>query len=258
MINISIAGHKGGTGKTATARALGDYMSAAGYKVLMIDLDPQCSLTMSCNYKAPISPSMVDVFGGPKPGDSSISDIIKPVGERLDLAPSNLDMAGVELAIAARLGREYILKRALDHLDGHDIAIMDCPPSMGLIVINAIVASEGVLIPTQPSPVDMAGVKRFIDMIEAIQDGTDTQAEIMGILPTFYDRRYNTHQAALDAMRAADWPVTHAAIGRSVRIAEAAAVGLSVIEYEPNNPQADNYKQLGKEIIDQWLKNKMR
>lgn len=257
MITLTIAGHKGGTGKTATARALGDYMSAAGYKVLLLDLDAQCSLSMSCNYKDPVSPSMVDIFGGAKPGDHKINDIIKPVADRLDLAPSNLDMAGVELGIAARLGREYILKRELAKLNGYELVIMDCPPSMGLIVINAIVASDGVLIPTQPTPVDITGVKRFIDMIQAIREGTDTRAEIMGILPTFYDSRYNTHKAAIDAMRAADWPVLAAGIGRSVRVAEAAAVGQSVITYEPTNPQAENYKALGKEI-EQWLTNKTK
>jgi len=256
MITISISNHKGGVGKTATARALGDYMASAGYKVLMIDLDPQASLTISSGYQAPISPSMLDVFGGVKPGDSSITEIIKPVGERLDLAPSNLDMAGVELGIASRLGREYILKKALGKVTGYDLAILDCPPSMGLIVINAIVAADGVLIPTQPTPTDLTGVKRFMEMIATIQEGTNTAVEILGILPTFYDSRYNSHQAAIEAMRAADWPLLKAAIGRSVRVSEAAALGQSVIEYEPNNPQAENYIQLGKEI-DQWLKKTM-
>jgi chromosome partitioning protein len=257
MITLTIANHKGGTGKTATARALGDYIAGEGYMVLMVDLDPQASLTMSCNYKTPVSPSMVDVFGGPKPGDQSISAIIKPVGERLDLAPSSLDMAGVELGIAARLGREYILKRTLDQLQNYDLVIIDCPPSMGLIVINAIVAADAVLIPTQPTPVDITGVRRFIDMIETIRDGTNTRAEILGILPTFHDKRYNTHQATLDAMRAAEWPLMGVSIGRSVRVAEAAAVGQSVITYEPNNPQAENYKLLGKELT-KWLKNKTK
>lgn len=252
MTVLTIANFKGGTGKTATARALGDYLSAAGYKILMVDLDPQASLTMSSGYKYPISPSMVDVFGGAAAGTVEIKQIIKPVADRLDLAPSHLDMAGVELGIAARLGREYILKRALAKVDGYDLVIMDCPPSMGLIVINAIVASQGVLIPTQPTPVDITGVKRFMDTIRTIQEGTDTKAAILGILPTFYDQRYNTHKAALDAMRGAEWPITKAAIGRSVRVAEAAAIGQSVITYEPNNPQAENYNLLGKEI-EQWL-----
>jgi len=252
MVTVCLANHKGGTGKTATCRALGDYLSREGYQVLMVDLDAQASLTMSCGFNDPVSPSMVDVFGGATPGDREISEIIKPVADRLDLAPSSLDMAGVGLGISSRLGREYILKKALAKVTGYDLVILDCPPSMGLIVINAIVASDGVLIPTQPTPVDITGVKRFINMIETIREGTDTSAAVIGILPTFYDQRYNTHQAVIDAMRGADWPVTAAGIGRSVRVAEAAAVGQSVLTFEPSNPQSENYKLLGMEIIE-WL-----
>ena len=252
MTILTIANHKGGTGKTATARAMGDYISAAGYKVLLVDLDPQASLTMSCGYQKPVSPSMLEVFGGADPGERSIIEVIKPVADRLDLAPSNYKMAGVDLNIASRLSREYILKKALSKVTGYDLIILDCPPSMGLIVINAIVASDGVLIPTQPTPVDITGVKRFIETVNAIQEATNTSAKVMGVLPTFYDSRYNTHQAVLDAMRAADWPVTNTAIGRSVRVAEAAAVGQSILEYEPGNKRANEYQELSKEILT-WL-----
>ena len=250
---ISIANHKGGTGKTATARALGDYLAAAGHRVLLVDLDPQASLTMSCGLRDPVSPSMVEVIGGANPGNKTISQVIKPVADRLALAPANLDLAGVELGLASRLGREYILARALQDLKGYDLVLVDCPPSISLLVVNAIVASNGVLIPTQPSPVDVAGVRRFIDTVERVRANLSTEVQIMGILPTFYDRRYNTHQAALEAMTKAGWPVIKTPIGRSVRIAEAAAVGQSVITYEPGNPQADNYSKVGKEI-EIWLK----
>lgn len=250
---LSIANHKGGTGKTATTRALGDYLAGAGYKVLLADIDPQASLTMSCGYRDPENPSLVDVIGGSNPGDKTIKQVIKPVADRLDLAPSNLDLAAVELGIASRLGREYILQRALKDLKGYDLVIIDCPPSISLLVINAIVASDQVLIPTQLMPVDVAGVRRFIDTVERVRANLNTNVQIMGILPTFYDKRYNAHQDGLEAMRAAGWPIMPVAIGRSVRVGEAAALGQSVIRFEPDNPQAENYIELGK-VIDIWLR----
>lgn len=253
MQTLSIVNHKGGTGKTATVRTLGDYLSRAGYKVLMLDIDPQASLTMSCGFTDPVSPSMVDVLGGANPGNKEIKQVIKRVGERLDLAPSHLDLAGVELGLGGRLGREYLLKKALGELRGYDLVIIDCPPSISLLVINALVASDYVIIPTQPSPVDIAGVRRFMETINAIRANLETRVDVLGILLTFYDHRYNTHKAALEAMRAANWPIMSNPIGRSVRIAEAAALGQSVLDYDPTNPQAINYIELGKEI-ESWLK----
>jgi chromosome partitioning protein len=196
---------------------------------------------------------MVEVMGGAKQGEKEISEVIKPVSDRLDLAPSNLDLAAVELGIASRLGREYILQRALESLDGYEMAIIDCPPSLSLLVVNAIVASDGILIPTQLMPVDVTGVRRFMKITNEIQESLNTEAKILGILPTFYDRRYNAHQAGLEAMRAANWPITSVAIGRSVRVGEAAALGESVITYEGENPQAINYIELGK-VVEKWLK----
>lgn len=252
---ISIANHKGGTGKTAAARALGDYLANEGYQVLLVDLDPQASLTMSCGYTDPVTPNMVDVVGGSKPGTKRLDQIIKPVKEGLDLAPSNLDLAVMELQIISRPGRDYIIKRALNKLTGYDLAILDCGPNIGTLTINALVASDAVLIPTQPSIVDLTGVKRFIETVDMIRDQElNEDLEILGVVLTFYNERYNTHQSALEAMIAADWPVLDVTIGRSVRVSEAGALGQSVIEYEPGNPQSENYIELGR-IIEKWLKN---
>jgi len=252
---ISIANHKGGTAKTTTARTLGDYMAMQGYKTLLIDLDPQAALTMACGFREGVSPSLVDVLGGGQPGQLAIMQVIRKVKYNLDLAPANLNLSGSELGITSRMGREYILKRALEGL-GYDLAIIDNPPSVSLLTINGLAASEGVLIPTQLTPLDVNGVMQFIKLIDGIRAGLGIKLEIIGILPTFYDGRLKLHRQALAALKMAKLPVLEVSIGRSVRVATAAMSGLSIIETEPTNPQAGNYLQLGK-VIETWLKTKI-
>ncbi len=252
---ISIANHKGGTAKTTTARTLGDYMAMRGYRTLLIDLDPQAALTMACGFRNSIAPSMVDVMGGGQPGQMELKQVIRNVKDSLDLAPANLNLSGCELGITSRIGREFILKRALEGLD-YDLAIIDNPPSVSLLTINGLAASEGVLIPTQLTPLDVNGVMQFIKLVDGIRAGLDMKLEIIGILPTFYDKRLRLHQQALNALKRAKLPVLEVAIGRSVKVATAAMNGQSILTSEPNNPQAGNYQELGK-VIEQWLKIKI-
>lgn len=249
---ISIANHKGGTAKTTTARNLGDYMAMQGYKTLLIDLDPQAALTMACGFREAVYPSLVDVIGGGQPGQLAIKQVIRKVKDNLYLAPANLNLSGSELGITSRIGREYILKRALEGLD-YDLAIIDNPPSVSLLTINGLAASEGVLIPTQLTPLDVNGVMQFIKLVDGIRAGLGMKLEIIGILPTFYDGRLKLHQQALTALKRAKLPVLEVAIGRSIKVATAAMSGLSILETEPTNPQAGNYLALGK-VIEQWLK----
>ena len=250
---LSIANHKGGTGKTATTRALGDVLANKGYKVLMLDIDPQSSLTTSCGLSE-VSPNLTDVIGGAQPGKLPLKKIIKKIKDNLDLAPSDLSMAGADLGLISRLGGDYVLSRILEGAgDDYDLCLIDCPPSLSKLVINALVASQAVLIPAQPMPVDIAGVKLFIDTVRVVKDNLNPGLSIFGILTTFYDDRLNTHKAGLEAMTKAGWPVLPVYIGRSVRVGEAAALGESVITFEPDNPQAAAYNQLG-ELVELWLK----
>lgn len=248
---LAIANHKGGVGKTATARALGDYISRS-YKVLLIDLDPQASLTTSCGI-AEAEPNLTAVFGNAKPGAIPLEKVITPVSENLYLAPSNLDMAAVELGISSRIAREFILSEALQALKGFDLVIIDCPPSLSLLAINALAAADAVLIPCQPMPVDVAALRLFLRTVDEVRH-INPRLSIMGVLPTFYDPRLNAHQGAIAAMKAAGWPVLPYAIGRSVRVGEAGALGQSILEYEPGNPQAAAYEDLGK-AVNKWLKS---
>ena len=250
---LTIANHKGGTGKTATTRTLGDVLARKGYKVLLVDLDPQSSLTTSCGYSE-ADPNLTDVIGGSDPGNKTIKEIILHISDNLDLAPSILAMAKTEIDIYSRLSREYIVKKMLEGIaNKYDLCLIDCPPSLSLLVINALAASEAVLVPTQPMPIDIAGVKMFLETINIVRDSLNPDLSILGILPTFYDDRLNTHKAGIKAMNKAGWPVLPVMIGRSVRVGESAALGESIITFEPGNPQAAAYEELGG-LIELWLK----
>jgi chromosome partitioning protein len=252
MKTLAIANHKGGTGKTATARTLGDILSRDGVRCLMLDLDPQSSLTMSCKLDQ-VEPNLSDVLGGAQPGKVPLAKVTRKVKERLYIAPGNLSLAGSELGMHARLtGREFVLAKALEQVKGeYDLALIDCPPSLSLLVINALMAADAVLIPTQPMPVDVAGVRLFLDTVEAMRVDRP-QLRIFGILPTFYDDRLNAHKAAIEAMETRDWPVLPIKIGRSVRVGESAAMGESILTFEPGSVINDQYKELGR-AIKLWL-----
>ena len=250
---LSIANHKGGVGKTATTRALGDVLAADGVRVLMVDIDPQSSLTVSCGLGDGVEPNLSDVLGGAQVGALGIEKVTKRINDNLDLAPSNLSMAGTELGLHARMtGRERVLLRVLeDVLKQYDLVMIDCPPSLSLLTVNALIASDAVLIPAQPMPVDVAGVKLFLETVNAIREDHEGLS-ILGILPTFYDDRLNAHKGAIEAMEGANWPVLPVRIGRSVRVGESAGLGESIVTFEPGNPQAEAYRELGR-LVKIWL-----
>ncbi len=253
MQTIAIANHKGGVGKTATAHALGTALALGhGRNVLLVDIDPQSSLTGACGVEAG-NDSLGDVLGGAKPGHIELQDIVKKLDEGLYLAPSDLSLAATELGLVSRMGRENVLKKALATVDDYfDVALIDCPPSLGLLTVNALAAADAVLIPTQAQVVDLRGLSLFLDTLDRIRGELNPGLRTLGVLPTFYDRRLIHHREAIDAMVGAGLPLLPVRIGRSVRVAEAAAGGETVITYEPNNPQTSAYQELA-EVVNEWL-----
>jgi len=249
---ISIANHKGGVGKTATTHALGAGLAELGQNVLIIDLDPQASLSGACGFSGS-DPSLADVMGGDKKGTVKLEGIVKRVSENLSLAPSDLSLAGTDRGLYQRLGRENVLKRALETVSASfDVCLIDCPPSLSLLTVNALNAAHGVLIPTQPAAADMRGLKMFFNTLDDMSE-LNPDLEIIGVLPTFYDGRLNHHNAAIETMSGAGLPMLSSRIGRSVKVQEAAGHAESITEYDPKNKRATEYKALAKEI-DQWLK----
>lgn len=254
MLTLSVANQKGGTGKTASAHALGVTLAKQGARVLLIDADPQASLTQSCGVGDIAGNSLADVLGGSTPGRRSMADVIIDLGGGLDLAPADIALASVELGLTSRLGRESVLRKALQPVSArYDLALIDCPPSLGLLTVAALVASNAVLIPTQPQAVDLRGLALFTQTLETIRAELNPDLLTLGVLVTFYDSRLNHHKAAVAAMQAAKLPVLDVKIGRSVRVAEAAGAGESVVTWQPDNPQAENYRQLA-EVVLQWLR----
>jgi chromosome partitioning protein len=254
---VAIANQKGGVGKSATAHALGAVL-ASDYdrRVLLVDVDPQSSLTEACNGGDIADNSMAEVLGGASPGSMPITEILVELGPNLYLAPADLALAATELGLSSRMGRENVLKKALALTKPYfDLALIDCPPSLSLLTVNALTAADAVLIPTQPQVVDLRGLRLFLDTLDNIRIELNPDLETLGILPTFYDKRLIHHRDAIAAMQNADLPVMSVKIGRSVRVAEAAASGETVVTYEPKNPQAQAYRELAEEI-DKWLNKK--
>ena len=254
---VAIANQKGGVGKSATAHALGAVL-ASDYdrRVLLVDIDPQSSLTEACNGGDTADNSMAEVLGGATPGSTTITEILVELDENLYLAPADLALAATELGLSSRMGRENVLKKALAPLKPYfDLILIDCPPSLSLLTVNALTAADAVLIPTQPQVVDLRGLRLFLDTLDNIRQELNPELETLGILPTFYDRRLVHHREAVEAMEQAGLPLMPVNIGRSVRVAEAAASGETVVTYEPKNPQAQAYRDLAEEI-DQWLNEK--
>lgn len=254
-LTVAIANHKGGVGKTATAQALGVLLAMGGRRVLMVDTDPQSSLTHSCGVHDAGGRSLADVLGGSSPGKLPLSGAIVDLAPNLSLCPADIALSASELGLTSRLGRENALKKALATVAGRfDLCLIDCPPSLSLLTVGALVASQAVLIPTQPQAADLRGLRLFLDTLEIIKAELNPALQILGVLVTFFDGRLTHHRAALEAIQAAGLPVLPVNIGRSVRVAEAMGAGQSVVTYDPGNPQAENYRQLA-EVFLSWLKS---
>lgn len=248
MKRLAISVQKGGVGKTASTHALGDALAQKGRRVLMVDMDPQSSLTAACGVLAE-NESMAEVLEG----GINIQDALYQLNDHLILAPADIALATTELNMYMQMGRENLLNDVLEPLDPYfDICLIDCPPSLGLLTVNALRAADSVLVPTQPQVSDLRGLRLFLQTIERVRSRLNPHLDMLGVLVTFYDSRLIHHQDAMETLATGGLPIIDVYIGRSVRVAEAAASGESIVTYEPSNKQAKNYLKLA-EVIDQWL-----
>lgn len=243
---IAIGNQKGGVGKTTTTHNLGALLAAEhNQRVLMIDADSQSSLTESCGVQS----DPVRHLGTAMIGEMPVVQLLTVLSERLTLIPSNENLAHVEANLVSKVGRENKLHKAIRPLyDDFDICLIDCPPSLSLLTVNALSAASDVLIPTQPQIVDVRGLLRFLDTIDEIKSEINDRLSVIGIVPTFYDGRLTHHKAVIEQMMEGDLPVLDVRIRRSVKITEASAAGVSLLEYDRRHPQLDEYRKLA-EIV---------
>jgi chromosome partitioning protein len=244
---ISFANQKGGVAKTTTTLNLGVALSEQGLKVLLVDLDPQGNLTMSQGLNPDtIERSMFDVLVHRLP----VQEVIHHT--EVDLAVSSIDLAGAELALSSMIGRERALEKAiLPVKDGYDYVLIDTPPSLGLLTINALVASNGVIVPVQCEYLSLRGLVQLENTLSMIRENLNPDVGIEGILPTMYDSRTLHSREAVEILQENFGDlVFDTKIRKTVRYAEAPVKGTSVLKYDPSGSAAEAYRELAKEVLD--------
>jgi chromosome partitioning protein len=244
---ISFANQKGGVAKTTTTLNLGVAFAEHGLKVLLVDLDPQGNLTMSQGLNPDsIERSMFDVLVHRLP----IQEVIHHA--EVDLAVSSIDLAGAELALSSMIGRERALEKALVAVqDGYDYVLIDTPPSLGLLTINALVASSGVIVPVQCEYLSLRGLVQLENTLSMIRENLNPQVEIEGILPTMYDSRTLHSREAVEILQENFGDLVFGTrIRKTVRYAEAPVKGTSVLKYDPSGSAAEAYRELAKEVLN--------
>jgi chromosome partitioning protein len=244
---IAFANQKGGVAKTTSTLNLAVAFKEQGHSVLAIDLDPQGNLTMSQGLNPDaIERSMYDVLVHRLP----ITEIIHP-GE-VDLAVSSIDLAGAELALSSMIGRERALEKALLPVrDEYDFIMIDTPPSLGLLTINAFVASDGVIVPVQCEYLSLRGLVQLENTLAMVRENLNPHVEIQGILPTMYDRRTLHSREAVEILQENFGElVFETKIRKTIRFAEAPVKGVSVLKYDPTGEAAELYRELAKEVLN--------
>jgi len=247
---LGVVNQKGGVGKSTTAVNLAAALGQAGAKVLLLDLDPQGNATSGfglnknqrelCIYNALL-------------GDTPLSAIIEPVEiEHVFVAPATIQLAGAEIELVSAMSREGRLKAILGPVKpDFEYIIIDCPPSLGLLTINALTAAEGLIIPIQCEYYALEGLSKLLDSVRLVKTHLNPQLEVFGVVMTMYDSRTRLAQQVVDEVK--DFfedKVFNTLIPRTVRLSEAPSFGQPVMLYDPNGKGANAYRNLAKEVMD--------
>jgi chromosome partitioning protein len=247
---IAIANQKGGVGKTTTAVNLGASLAVAERKTLIVDIDPQGNATSGLGFEASEgSRSIYDVLVN----ELDVSDaMVESVGlPYLDLVPSSRDLVGAEIELVSAIARETVLRRALESVqDDYEFILIDCPPSLGLLTLNTLTASDAVLIPIQCEYFALEGLGQLLNTVRLVQRGLNSALEIEGVLLTMFDSRLNlSRQVASEAREYFGDRVFSTVIPRNVRLAEAPSFGQPILQYDVLSVGAQSYLTLARELI---------
>ncbi|AQS57753.1 ParA family protein [Desulforamulus ferrireducens] len=246
---IAIANQKGGVAKTTTAVNVGASLALMGQPVLLVDIDPQGNATSGLGIdKNQLERCVYDVLIN----DIAASEVIIPTGIRnLDVLPSTIQLAGAEVEMVSLLAREQILKRALSPLkEKYQYIIIDCPPSLGLLTLNALAAADSLLIPIQCEFYALEGVGQLMNTVQLVQKHLNQNLEIEGVLLTMFDARLNLSIQVVDEVKKVFGnKVFKNIIPRNVRLSEAPSHGIPVVIYDPKSKGSEAYQELAKEVM---------
>lgn len=245
---VSIANQKGGVGKTTTSINLSTILAKKGKRVLMIDADPQGNASSGVGVDKENQESVYDILIN----DTEIKDVVKKTNiKNLSICPSNINLAGAEVELVPVMSREYRLKEKLDLArNDYDYIIIDCPPSLGLITLNAFTASDSVLIPVQCEYYALEGLGQLINTINLVKKHLNKSIEIEGALLTMYDVRTNlSNQVVKEVKKYFNNKVYKNIIPRNVKLSEAPSYGMPISVYDPRSKGAKSYEKFAKEFL---------
>ncbi|MDZ4278408.1 MAG: ParA family protein [Dehalococcoidia bacterium] len=245
---IALANQKGGVGKTTTAINLGAALAARGQETLIIDVDPQANATGGLGMRAPAGQSTYELMLEEGP---LVGVMLRTKCEGLWLAPSTSGLAGAEVELAGMMAREFRLRRSLEgEMERFTFVVIDCPPSVGLLTINALTAAQEVIVPVQCEYLSLEGLGQFSATLELVRRNLNRELVLRGLLLTMYDRRTNLSQQVADEVRRHFPNTFRTVIPRSVRLSESPSHGVPIRVYDATSPAAEAYDALADEVLE--------
>lgn len=243
---FAVANQKGGVAKTTTVHALGAAMAILGRRVLCVDLDPQASLSFATGIEDDPERSMFHVLVEHEPIEAILYE-----SAGMDVAPSSIDLATAESRLLTRTGREFVLARALKAVrDQYDVILLDCPPSLGTITINALTAADEVIVPLQAELLTLRGLSQLLATIDEVRVVTNPDLTVRGAIITMFDPRTKLGREVIVEIRQAhQLEILEPFIPRSVRVAEAPGRGISVLDHAGSHPAAAAYRSLAEQLL---------